>query len=91
MLKEYRNILLGQKIRVYTDHKNLTYKNFNTKCMMHWQLVLKVYGSKLIYIKGENNIIADVLSRLDIEDTQQATKETWIIWWNCTDWMKKTF
>ena len=30
-LKEYRNILLGQQITVYTDHKNLTYKNFNTE------------------------------------------------------------
>ena len=35
-LKEYRNILLGQKIIVYTDHKNLTFKNFNTECVMRW-------------------------------------------------------
>ena len=29
-LKEFRSILLGQSIKVYTDHKNLTHKNFNT-------------------------------------------------------------
>ena len=30
-LKEFRNILLGQQIIVYTDHKNLTCKSFNTE------------------------------------------------------------
>ena len=67
-LKEYRNILLGQKIVVHTDHKNLTYKNFNTERVMRWRLVLEEYGPKLLYIKGEHNIIADALSRLEIDD-----------------------
>ena len=30
-LKEFRNILLGQQIVVYTDHQNLTCKTFNTE------------------------------------------------------------
>ena len=29
-LKDFRNILLGHQITVYTDHKNLTYNFFNT-------------------------------------------------------------
>ena len=29
-LKKILYILLGQEINVYTNHKNLTYKNFNT-------------------------------------------------------------
>ena len=30
-LKEFRNILLGQHIHVYTDHLNLTHKQFHTE------------------------------------------------------------
>ena len=29
--KEFRKILLGQQIKVYTDHNDLTYKTFHTK------------------------------------------------------------
>ena len=61
-LKEFRNILLGQEIKVYTDHKNLTYKNFNTERVMRWQLIIEEFGPELIYIPGQSNIVADTLS-----------------------------
>ena len=32
--KKFRNIILGQQIKVYTDHKNLTYKTINTERIM---------------------------------------------------------
>ena len=38
-LKEFRNILLGQKIIVWTDHQNLTYKTFNTERVMRLSLI----------------------------------------------------
>ena len=69
-LKEFRNILLGQKIVVHTDHKNLTCKNFNTERVMRWRLILEEYGPELRYIKGEHNIVADALSRLDLKDDE---------------------
>ena len=43
-LKEYRNILLGQQIEVFTDHKNLVYKTFNTECVMRWRLIIEEFG-----------------------------------------------
>ena len=33
---------------------------------MRWRLILKEYGPELRYIKGEHNIVADALSRLDM-------------------------
>ena len=65
-LKEFRNILWGQQIKVYTDHKNLTYKTFITKQAMQRRLVLEEYSPDKIYIQGSKNITADTLSRLDI-------------------------
>ena len=66
-LREFRNILLGQKIVVYTDHKNLTYKVFNTERVMRWRLIIEEYGPTLQYVKGTTNIVADALSRLHLE------------------------
>eukprot|EP00957_Ditylum_brightwellii_P045630 3462274-Ditylum_brightwellii.AAC.1 len=61
-LKECRNILLGQRITVYIDHKNLTYKNFNTERVVQWRMVIEDFGSELMYIKGNDNVVADAMS-----------------------------
>ena len=71
-LKEFRNILLGQRIVVHTDHKNLTCKNFNTDRVMRWRLILEEYGPELRYIQGEQNIVADAISRIEMENQSSA-------------------
>ncbi len=72
-LKEFCNILLGQQIVVFTDHKNLTYANFNTACVMRWRLILEEYNPTLKYVKGVNNVVADALSRLPADTTITQT------------------
>ena len=67
-LKEYYNILLGQRIKVYTDHKNLMHVNFNTQQVIRWRMVIEDFAPELIYIPGPNNVVADAISRLEQHD-----------------------
>ena len=69
-LKEHRTILLEHKIEVFTDHKNLVHKYFNIEHDMHWHLIIKEFGPKLTYIKGEHNIVADTLSWMDLKEEE---------------------
>ena len=72
MLKEYRSILLGHEIVVYTDHKNLTIVTtvHQSRRIQRWRWVIEEYGPKLTYLPGEKNVVADALSRLDADFTE---------------------
>jgi hypothetical protein len=61
-LKEFCNILLGQRIKVHTDHENLTYKTFNSDRVMRWCLYIEEYLPELQYIKGTHNVAAEAIS-----------------------------
>ena len=65
-LKQFKTILLGQRIEIYNDHKNLTCTKFNTDCVIRWWLLLKEYDPTIYYLKGEDNEAADAMSRLEI-------------------------
>ena len=56
-----------------TDHKNLTYKSYNTERVMRWQIILEEFSPELIYIKGSKNIVSDDLSCLDKIDNVHNT------------------
>ena len=38
---------------------------------MRWRLILEEFGPELKYIKGENNVVADALSLLEMSDNQE--------------------
>ena len=72
-LKEYRNILLGHKIEVFTDHKNLVCKHFTTECVMRWRLILEEFGPTLTHTKGENNAVAETLGGMVLMEEEFFT------------------
>jgi hypothetical protein len=70
MLKECRNIMVGHKIEVFTNHKNLANKHFNLEHVMRWCLILEEFGPTLTCAKGEHNVIADTLSWLELTEEE---------------------
>jgi hypothetical protein len=67
-LKEYQNILLGHQTEVFTNHKNLVYKTFNTEHVMRWRLIIEEFGPKVTYIKVVTNVVADAISRMKMTE-----------------------
>ena len=69
-LKEFRNILLGYEIEVFTDHKNLTFEatESSSQRAQRWRSLLQEFDLTLKFIAGEANVVADAISRLPIEE-----------------------
>ena len=72
-------MLLGQNITVWTDHRNLTYKNTEhaSDRVLRQRLLLEEYAVNLKFIQGIKNVAADMLSRNDLifEPTKKVSTE----------------
>jgi hypothetical protein len=76
--KEYKNILLGyhKPIIVFTDHKNNTFNGLKASDrVLRWLLLLEEYGVTFEYLQGKKNVVADALSRLDIDSLKIQEEE----------------
>jgi hypothetical protein len=62
-LKEFKRMLWGQDVKVFTDHKNLTRDalGLTSDRVYRLQLLLEEYAPKIIYIKGIHNTVADAI------------------------------
>ncbi len=63
-LEEFRSMLLGANIHVFTDHINLMFNTLKTQCMLCWRTKIEEFSPILHYTEGPRNILADNLSRL---------------------------
>ncbi len=67
-LKEFKGMLWGQKLKVFTDHKNLIQDAFGLTSdrVYWWRMLLEEYSPEVVLIKMIYNMVTDAISRLDI-------------------------
>ena len=75
-LEKWRYHLLGRKFTVYTDHRTLEY--FHTqkdlsRRQARWAEMMADYDFEIKYVKGEENSVADALSRLPEDAIEEST------------------
>ncbi len=70
-------MLWGQRLNVYTNHKNLTRAGLGLTSdrVTRWRILLEEYAPQIIYIKGIHNTVADAISRLDYNPKVNRTSE----------------
>lgn len=87
--KKWRPDLLGEHFQVYTDHRTL--ENFETQKTLsrrqaRWLEELSQFDMTISYIRGEDNTVADALSRLpddpleEVEDFDPNEVPCWQAW-----------
>jgi hypothetical protein len=76
-LTEFKEMLWGQSIKVYSDHKNLTRDALGLTLdrVYRWRLLLEEYAPKIVYIKGIHNTVADAISQLECNLLLNLTNE----------------
>ena len=62
-------MLLGGRLVIYTDHKNIVFRTLSTQRVLRWRLYIEDFDFelKLKYLEGEKNVLADFsrLPRMD--------------------------
>ena len=67
-LKEFKGMLWGQKLKVFTYHKNLIQDalGLTSDHVYRWRLLLEEFGPKIVHIKGIQNTVANAISMVGI-------------------------
>ena len=68
-LKEFKGMLWWQRIKGFTDHKNLVTSALGgtSDRITRWRLLLEEYNPEISYIKGIENTVADAINRLEYD------------------------
>jgi hypothetical protein len=75
-LMYFKNIILGSKIVIVTDNKNLLYdSSINSSRAQRWKLLIQEYDYEIMYQPGRQNVGADMISRIFYIHTNKNNKK----------------
>ena len=72
---KFRPYLIGNKVIVFTDQSIIKYlmtKKDAKPYLTRWVLILQEFDVEIKYKKGLENLMADHLSRLELEDNEAS-------------------
>lgn len=77
-LRHWRHYLFGSKIKIFTDHHSIKY--FKTQPTLsqrqaRWLETLEEFDLEIIYKPGKTNVVADALSRYNLETEELLSTE----------------
>ncbi len=77
-LKEFKWMLWGQNIKVFTDHAYFMRDALGLTLdqVYQWRLLLEKHGPKIVYIKGIHNTVADTVLWLEYDPSVNQTAES---------------
>jgi hypothetical protein len=83
-LKEFKGMLWGQRIKVFTDHKIQIQDapGLTTDHVYQWRLLHEEFGPKIVHIKGIHNTVVNAIFRLDFSPVQDE-KANWMTFTKC--------
>ncbi|KAJ2923658.1 hypothetical protein H1R20_g13436, partial [Candolleomyces eurysporus] len=78
-LKKWRADLLGTEFFIYTDHRTL--ENFHkqrdfSRRQARWMEYMSQFDGRIVYVKGEDNSVADALSRIPTTEDIRTAEES---------------
>jgi RNase H-like domain found in reverse transcriptase/Reverse transcriptase (RNA-dependent DNA polymerase) len=77
-LKHYRPYLYGRHFIVHTDHKPLVYLFSQidpSSRLCKFKTALMGYDFEIKYVKGQNNVVADALSRITLDELVELSNQ----------------
>jgi hypothetical protein len=71
-VREFCSMLLGAKLHIQTDHKNILNAGDSSEWHLQWISYVEKYSPTLHYVEGPCNVIADTFSCLLHQDDTSA-------------------